>query len=292
MNPMFASTAFTLWVRHTTKQGINIWPCVVKPVDNCGSRGVSICNNQHEFESAWELASKNNRNSNVIIVEEVITGIEYSTDWFVTPDGTPIFVNGAKRYFDRFGIEIGHVNPGLSFMDYTPEQLADRLRLVDVVKVLGVEGPLKVDFFITPDDRYVIIECATRWSGGYDHGFTAKYATGRNLEKPLLDYALGLPLDKSDFKYKIENNYCACLAYHNPNHEQVVYNLNHKLELLDKYAYLNAQDIIALPELTSVAGGAISHCAQRNLFLFTTGNNHETALLNAGKLRVALEEEA
>jgi hypothetical protein len=146
---------------------------------------------------------QNNHLVDTVLVEEHLVGQEYATDWFVTNDAV-IFVNGAKRVFDYFGIEIGYTTPIWLAVPERVQQLAEY-----AAKKLNISGgPFKIDWLY--DERYgwCILECATRHSGGLDHSICAQLTTGRNLQKPLLDYALGLEVDLNDFVWQ-KHEFCA-----------------------------------------------------------------------------------
>ena len=196
---IYCSAAWSRWLTTTRKADIKHLPAVVKACDNCASRGVTLVNSLDEFEQGYNLALQNNHLVDTVVVEEKLSGQEYATDWLVTQDGV-LFANAAQRVFDTFGLEVGHTNPA-----WEEGEVPARVQYLAeyAVKQLGVDsGPFKIDFLY--DDRYgwCILECATRWSGGYDHTHSAKIATGRDLVKPLLDYALGLPFNPRDLVWQ------------------------------------------------------------------------------------------
>jgi len=176
--------AVFLWERHASGQNIEAYPCVVKPVDNCASRGISKCYDEHQLWRAIETALYANKNANTVVIEECLTGQEVATDWFVR-NGKVEFVNGAERVFAGL-VELGHLNPVLE-VPLKMLQLAQY-----AAEQLGVkQGPFKIDFMQDTKYGWCILETATRWSGGFDHTHTMPLATGKNTVKALADYALG-----------------------------------------------------------------------------------------------------
>ena len=164
-------------------------PCVVKSADSMASRGVGVVLESADMDaavaSAWEESWQG---TSRIVIEELLIGdphIEVTSDWFVV-DGWVHYINGVRRIFPDFGISSGYISP------YTiPEEIHDIARRA--VTCLGVnEGPFKMDLMY--DDRYgwCLLECATRWSGEFDHSIAAKYTTGRDLTSSYVDYTLGL----------------------------------------------------------------------------------------------------
>lgn len=214
-HPVFATVskdaycceAWLAWSKRASFANLNHFPVIIKPSDNCASRGITKATNLEQFEEGWQLAIDNNQHGQELILEECLSGQEYATDWFVTKD-TVTYVNGAKRIFSSFGIEEGHINPAWQ-QNYIPHDVQQTAELC--AYKLGVLGPFKLDWLYDARYGWCVLEGATRWSGGFDHTHSAKIATGRDLVKPLLDYALGLPIDMRDFAWQT-NQYCAVYA--------------------------------------------------------------------------------
>jgi len=175
------------WKRKAKKEGFAPFPCVLKPEDNCASRGVSIAQDEDEFYKSWVNAYLERKDGDLIVIEEALQGPEYAVDFFVL-DGNIWPVNASLRLFDpdRFGLETGHINP------FVPSREAVQMAQRAAVALGVTEGPFKVDFLHdTEYNRPFIIETATRWSGGFDHTHTAVMSRGINLPALLLDYATG-----------------------------------------------------------------------------------------------------
>ncbi len=103
------------------------YPCVSKPTDNSGSRGVILINNSSELKAALEYSCSNSRGGSVI-VEEYMKGPEVSVEVFVL-DGKPFILNvtdklttGAPHF-----VEMGHSQPS-------------RLPVEDVEKIKDLAG--------------------------------------------------------------------------------------------------------------------------------------------------------
>jgi biotin carboxylase len=71
------------------------FPCIVKPIDGAGSRGVCVVNNKQEFNKAYKEAFKNT-NSKYILVEELINGIEFTFDAFIQDKNIDILAIAEK----------------------------------------------------------------------------------------------------------------------------------------------------------------------------------------------------
>lgn len=196
----------------------DIWPCVVKPNNASGSRGLSVVKNDAEFRRALVKASQANRVGARVVVEEKLTGVDvmpelsgYATsevalDFFVE-HGTVHYANGALRLFwrDSSGLEAGHINP------FIPD---DQIMTMaqNAAEELGVKwGPFKLDLMYTQEYGWVILETATRLSGGFDHMYTGPMATGKDITRAMLDIALGLPLDRKKL-FPLYNGYACAIA--------------------------------------------------------------------------------
>ena len=211
-NPQYATDLSVAWGNVAINNNISQFPCVVKTSCNSASRGITIVRNLSDFTSALESAKHSVTNISssckMVVVEEYISGQEYSCDWLVD-NGKVYFVNGASRIFSKFGIEMGHINP----WDVSHDDMHIIQGIAETaVRKLNVErGPFKMDLIKTEKYGWCLLECATRWSGGFDHTHTAKMATGRDLVKVLVDYTLTGKFDANDLVYK-SRNYAAAYA--------------------------------------------------------------------------------
>ncbi len=186
---------------------------VVKPINASGSRGFTVVEDAEELKAAIEKIEGD------YIVEELLLGKDVIPEWrekygfetsevamdFFVEDGIAHYANGALRMFwaDQPGIEAGHINP------FVPDE-AMLAQVQDVVEKLGVKwGPFKCDFM--QDERYgwVVMECATRLSGGFDHMYTAPLSRGRDVTGGMLDMALGGRIDHEKLADKKEGYACA-----------------------------------------------------------------------------------
>lgn len=273
---LYCTEAWVKWIKKCSDFDIPIFPCIFKPVDSCASRGVYKINNLEEFENYFYKIAPENKyaEDGEFIIEQCLTGNEFASDWFVR-NGVPEYVNGAKRVFSsQFGIELGHINPWFPIPEKV-QQLAQNL----CAKVGYNYGPLKIDFINDPKIGWCILEAATRWSGGYDHGFTAKISTDRNLEKPLLDFALGKPVTIP----KIDKVFSsAAIGFCYDNHKITP----EKLEILQNvYGFVD----IFYNKNEVFLGYDIEHNAQRNVFITTYGENDDEAWMTALNCKEIIE---
>lgn len=270
-HPLF----IVVWQVNTVDYGINAWytrcaeqdmpafPCIVKPTDNSASRGVTKCHTVKQLRDAITYARACNKYATAVVIEECLSGPERATDWFVE-NGQVTYINGAERKFAADGIlELGHLNPA-------PLPDARMLELAqEAASKLNIRtGPFKIDFMYDKNYGWCILECATRWSGGFDHTHTQVYATGRDLVKVLADYALTGRIDRLDLVPK-------WLKY------SVAYApiLPEGFDLQPKHVKL-LQTRPGIKDVIARAYGLIQkwqNCADRQLFIIAVGDTPEQA---------------
>lgn len=200
----------------------SIFPCVVKPGDASGSNGLTVVKEPDKLPAAIRRARAANKAETRVLIEEYLPGhdvlplADYDTSEvaldFLVEDGIIHYVNGALRMFwrDAPGIEAGHFNPFTpdASMMAQAQYLADKLRLD--------WGPLKVDFRRTKERGWVLMEAATRLSGGFDHAFTCPLATGKDVTGAMLDMALGGRLDYNKVTAQQFKVVCCLAPYYDP----------------------------------------------------------------------------
>ena len=184
------------------------YPCVIKPVSQRASRGVSLVT--HPIDEVFAL-TKAFTYSNPIIIEEYLVGTEHSAEILLDGHGACAGFHVCDRFFsydDGLAIELGHINP--SRLDtHQRRQIYDALLLSS--QALGVTiGPWKADMMWT-DDGPKILECTARCSGGWDSQWTYPQSSGDNLLRRILQVACGLPVDPQ-LPAPDPQRYVACAA--------------------------------------------------------------------------------
>lgn len=72
------------------------YPVIVKPIDSCSSKGITVCHNRNELDRAIEYALSFSKNGKYLI-ERYMTGDEVIS-YYVIQDGNPIFAGMCDRY--------------------------------------------------------------------------------------------------------------------------------------------------------------------------------------------------
>jgi len=185
------------------------YPLVVKPSDNCASRGITIVNHRDKLSQAIEYA-RHFSSDGKYLVEEFIDGKEYSVDTIVYK-GKVYPAGISDRVFlekNNYAIQDGSITPSL-----LSAELQERMYEVmqDCATALGIKwGAFKGDLIVR-DNKVYVLEVTTRLSGGFDSQFRKPYSFGINLIKATIDLACGKELDFSDIVSKW-NKYSATFS--------------------------------------------------------------------------------
>ncbi len=169
-----------------------VYPVIVKPRDNSGSRGVKLCRNQEELRTSIAEALENSRLDSVL-VEEFIEGPEYSIEG-LHYDGKSEVIQFTEKKTTEFpyNVELGHKQPAL----LTDEQ-KDAIReiVAKIGSALRFENcPSHTELKIN-DRGIFVIETSPRLGGDFITSTLVPLSTGINMEDQLLNLSLGEEVD-------------------------------------------------------------------------------------------------
>ncbi len=168
------------------------YPCVMKPTDNAGSRGVVLCHNKNELVSEYEY-SRNESRSGAVIIEEYLQGPEFSIEVMVV-DGEPHVLQitdklttGAPHF-----VEMGHIQP-------TRQTKENREKIIDLacraVKAVGISiGPAHVEMILTRDGPKMV-ELGARMGGDCITTHLVPLSTGIDMVGCTIQLACGERID-------------------------------------------------------------------------------------------------
>jgi biotin carboxylase len=184
------------------------FPCISKPTDNSGSRGVMLVQSESELREAVAYSSKNGRGGSVI-VEEYLKGPEVSVE-IITLHGIPHVLNvtdklttGAPHF-----VEMGHSQPS-ALAPETVEQIKDLA--CRAVKAVGIEnGPAHVEIMST-DKGPRMVELGARMGGDCITTHLVPLSTGINMIEATIRIACG---EQPDIERKFEKG--SAIRYFNP----------------------------------------------------------------------------
>lgn len=169
-----------------------MYPVILKPRDNSGSRGVIFCNNKAELETAFNEAMQYTKLDSVL-VEEYIDGQEYSIESLHFSGKSEVIQFTEKRTTPfPYNVELGHIQPA-NISDEHKEQI--RKIIADIAAALGFKNcPSHTELKINERGIF-IIETSPRLGGDYITSTLTPLSTGINLEDQLLNIALGKDVD-------------------------------------------------------------------------------------------------
>ena len=164
------------------------YPCIMKPTDSSGSRGVVLAHDREELvrEYGYTLASSR---GGAVILEEYMRGPEFSVEVMVTGGEphvlqvTDKLTTGAPHF-----VEMGHSQPS----GQTQENL-DKIRdlACRAVKAVGIDrGPAHVEIILT-EDGPKMVELGARMGGDCITTHLVPLSTGIDMIRATIDMACG-----------------------------------------------------------------------------------------------------
>lgn len=285
--PKSANNPDRVWERLAKAKGIPPYPCIVKPLEECASRGSSLVRSNGELVLAVQKADEADRQGHAfVLVEEALTGPEVAMDFLVEQDDDGVhlvFANAAWRLFrrGRFGIEAGHINPWGPW----DAGIDEFRRAVAVVAAaanrLGVtKGPFKADMKRDPRYGWCILETATRLSGGFDHVTTSPLATRRAVVSAMFEWALTGKVDRNSLAFGEGPTQYAC-----------AYAPEFAPGKIKEWKLPDASPAMGFIVLEHDEIKPSEHCATRPLFIIALGTTGWEALKNAVKAGKLVEVE-
>ncbi|MDP4276031.1 MAG: ATP-grasp domain-containing protein [Bacteroidota bacterium] len=165
-----------------------LYPCVFKPIDNSGSSGVILVENEQHVESAYSYSKKYSRHGEVI-VEDYMSGREVSVEVMVI-DGLPhiLAITDKLTTGMPYFVEMGHSQP-------SQIQTDDLVKIRDLaaraVKAVGIDlGPAHVEIILTKDGPRMV-ELGARMGGDCITTHLVPLSTGIDMLKATMDVAFG-----------------------------------------------------------------------------------------------------
>lgn len=154
------------------------YPCIIKPTDNAGSRGVILVNEPNELDSAYEYSRENSREG-LVIIEEYMIGQEVSVEVLCNDEKVHILaitdkVTTGPPYF----VEIGHSQPS----QLKAEDIKAIKRVTkDGINALDINtGAAHAEIILT-EDGPKIIEIGARMGGGFIASHLVPFSTGVDM---------------------------------------------------------------------------------------------------------------
>ena len=174
------------------------YPVIVKPVDGCSSRGISICYNEEELNKAIDFALSLSQSTNVIIEKYIDNG-------GVTIDAKYVVVDG-KCYLEALGERYVLEGGLITAISFYPSSLINRymekvnLNVQKMFEALGYKNGVFFFQAIPDGEDIYVYEMGLRVSGGMIYNMTEAVGCN-NVMKMLIYHSLtGKMCEKEDLK--------------------------------------------------------------------------------------------
>lgn len=175
------------------------FPCIMKPTDNAGSRGVVLAHDIEELKSAYSYSQGESRGG-AVIIEEYLQGPEFSIEVMVV-DGEPHVLQitdklttGAPHF-----VEMGHSQPTRQNEE---NQAKIRDLAVRACKAVGINcGPAHVEMILTKDGPKMV-ELGARMGGDCITTHLVPLSTGIDMVALTIRLACGEPVDLEQKSHK------------------------------------------------------------------------------------------
>lgn len=165
-----------------------VFPVIVKPRDNSGSRGVKLCRDKNELQISIDEALENSK-LDTVLVEEFIEGPEYSIESLHHDSKSEVIQFTEKKTTEfPYNVELGHIQPA-NISDENKQKIREIISKIG--KALNFENcPSHTELKINERGIFVI-ETSPRLGGDYITSTLTPLSTGVNLEDELLRISLG-----------------------------------------------------------------------------------------------------
>lgn len=165
-----------------------LFPCVIKPTDNAGSRGVALAHNYEELKEEYNYSFNESR-SGKVIVEEYLEGPEFSVEVMVVNNEPHILqitdkiTTGAPHF-----VEMGHSQPSM-------QPIANQKKICALAKkackAIGITcGPAHVEMIYTKAGPKMV-ELGARMGGDCITTHLVPLSTGIDMIGATIDVACG-----------------------------------------------------------------------------------------------------
>lgn len=180
------------------------YPVVLKPKDNSGSRGVTICYNYEEAQIAIEDAKRFSK-SEVVLCEEFVAGKEYSLESLHYNGKTKLLQITDKKMTELpYRCEMELTQPSL----FSEEQFLKIEALVHKMALaFGFNNCASHCEILVDGDKINVLEASGRMAGDYICSHLVPLSTGISMETAALDILLGLKPDFSNYNPKASGIY-------------------------------------------------------------------------------------
>jgi len=184
--------------------------CIIKPLDNSASRGVFSINNAAELKAHFdECISASSAANPAIIIEEYVTGTEFTIDGLMTPKGHRCLAISEKKHYaynENVAYQLLFDNKNKHF-DY------NELRKVNdqLVDLTGIPFGLTHAEYKYCNGKFYLIEIQARGGGNFIATDIVPFISGIDSYTEQLKWAVG---DDVHVEYDYDNMSEHCSVLH------------------------------------------------------------------------------
>ena len=209
----------------------HIYPAIVKPEDNQGSRGVSYVKDTTEMEKAFEEALAFSKTGNVI-VEEFFEGAEVVAEGFVVDGEYLNFGIGDRKYFH---LDNQFIPSQTIFPSNLPEEVQNKILSYEQKLHAFLHpsfGMIHSEYLVNEKGDVRLVETALRGGGVYISSHLVPLYTGINNYEVLLNCSLGKSNPLSALRKNVHNKASAYICFYLPEGDIVSVNGLEELHLM------------------------------------------------------------
>lgn len=178
---------------------VNFFPCVIKPSDSSGSRGVTFCQNYDDLYSNYNNTI-NYSSEKKALVEEFVDGDEYSVEGIVK-EKQVIIIQITKKYTTGAPhfVETMHIQPA-KLNKYMLRKVSKTV--VKAVQSLEIKNSAFHAEFKIFNKEVKMIEIGARGGGDFISTDMVRQSTGIDFLNLILKLAINEPIYKEDLQRK------------------------------------------------------------------------------------------
>ena len=249
------------------------FPCIIKPLDNCASRGVQRVDAPDVLPDAYDLAASfNTSKDGRVLIEEYLQGTKHTIEMIAWHGQWHLLSIIDTHYISpRWPCETG--------LNTTQQPPAMQERMFtfasNVARLIGIDfNAHKVDVNIAPDGSIKLIELTARLSGGFHCQYASPLAFGSNDILAALKLAVGMRFDMEDIRHKYEKGSAVRAVFPKPGRVMAINGVDEaKVSpgVAEVFVWCKIGDQVG-PYLNS---------ADRPAFVIAAGETTDEAIINA-----------
>lgn len=179
---------------YMTIDGI-VFPVVIKPVDNSGSRGVYKCYKKEDYQECCEKAFAFSK-AGVLLVERMMNAHNEVSAYYMVNHGEAVLTGMGDRFVNIIDDSIAPVGQGMLLPSKKLQAWTEKVD--PLVKKFFSDNDMKEGFVFIQgfheNDEFYIHEIGYRLNGGYSYKITERFSKYNQVQE-LIRFALTGEMD-------------------------------------------------------------------------------------------------